>query len=43
MKKITITATSEFSTEEINKILEKHLWDGSISYELDDIDWTIEQ
>tara|TARA_X000001382_G_C3158563_1_gene175464 strand:- start:516 stop:692 length:177 start_codon:yes stop_codon:yes gene_type:complete len=41
--KVTITAISSFSIEKINKILEKHLWDGSISYELDDINWTIEK
>tara|TARA_R100001463_G_scaffold217_7_gene1044 strand:+ start:141 stop:317 length:177 start_codon:yes stop_codon:yes gene_type:complete len=43
VKKVTITAISSFSIEKINKILEKHLWDGSISYELDDINWTIEK
>ena len=42
IKKITIIGTTWQSEKEINKILEKHLWDGSISYEIEDLDWTIE-
>ena len=42
IKKITITSTSWQSKEEIHKLLSKALWDGNISYEIEDFDWTIE-
>ena len=43
MKKIIITATSSYSKEEIDKLLESIFWDGSHFEELEDVDWTIEQ
>tara|TARA_R100000458_G_C8159715_1_gene164280 strand:- start:102 stop:281 length:180 start_codon:yes stop_codon:yes gene_type:complete len=42
VKKITITATAWQSKEEIHKLLSEALWDGSVSYEIEDFDWTIE-
>jgi|TARA_Y100000015_G_C2352708_1_gene71423 hypothetical protein len=42
MKKITITANSSYSREEIDKLLESIFWDGSHFEEIEDVDWTIE-
>ena len=42
VKKITITSTAWQSKEEIHNLLAEALWDGSISYEIEDFDWTIE-
>ncbi len=42
IKKITITGKTWQSKEEIHNLLVESLWDGSISYEIEDFDWTIE-
>ena len=41
MKEITITLKSDQSIEEINKVMEKMLWDSEFSYEFEDADWEI--
>jgi len=41
MKKVTITLESDQSIKEINKLMEKMLWDSEYSYEFDNADWEI--
>jgi len=41
IKKVTITLQSNQSIEQINKVMEKMLWDSEFSYEFEDADWEI--
>jgi|TARA_R100001510_G_C7455604_1_gene78477 hypothetical protein len=41
MKKVIITLQSDQSIEEINKVMEKMLWDSEFSYEFEEADWEI--
>jgi len=41
MKKVTIKLKSDLSKEELNKVMEKMLWDSEFSYEFEDADWKI--
>jgi len=41
MKKVTITLESDQSIKEINKIMEKMLWDSEFSYEFENAEWEI--
>ena len=41
MKTVTIKLKSELSQEELNKVMEKMLWDSEFSYEFEDAEWKI--
>jgi len=41
MKHITITLQTHLSEKEINKVLEKMLWDSEYSYEFENTNWQI--
>ena len=43
MKLVTITLVSDKSEDEINKVMEKMLWDSEFSYEFENANWTIEE
>lgn len=40
-KNVTITLKSFQTVEEINKTMEKMLWDSEYSYQFEDADWDI--
>ena len=40
-KNVTITLKSFQTVEEINKTMEKMLWDSEYSYEFEDAEWDI--
>lgn len=42
MREVTITLKSELSEKELNKLMEKMLWDSEFSYEFEDANWKIE-
>ena len=42
MNRITITADSSYTKDQIDKLLESIFWDGSHFEELENVDWTIE-
>ena len=41
MKTVTIELKSDLSEEELNKVMEKMLWDSEFSYEFEDAEWKI--
>ena len=41
MKTVTIKLKSDLSQEELNKVMEKMLWDSEFSYEFEDAEWKI--
>ena len=41
MKQVTITLKSNLSSEDINRLMEKMLWDSEFSYDFEDADWKI--
>ena len=43
MKLVTITLVSDQSEDEINKVMEKMLWDSEFSYEFENANCTIEE
>jgi hypothetical protein len=43
MKLVTITLVSDQSEDEINKVMEKMLWDSEFSYEFENANWIIEE
>jgi hypothetical protein len=42
MNKVTITLYSNQSEKNIDKLMEKMLWDSEFSYEFEDADWSTE-
>tara|TARA_B100001287_G_scaffold181762_1_gene153298 strand:- start:1892 stop:2020 length:129 start_codon:yes stop_codon:yes gene_type:complete len=41
MKTVTIKLKSDLPQEELNKVMEKMLWDSEFSYEFEDAEWKI--
>ena len=41
MNQIIIKLKSDLSQEELNKVMEKMLWDSEFSYEFEDAEWKI--
>ena len=41
MRKVIITLESDQSIKDINKTMERMLWDSEFSYEFDNADWEI--